>query len=36
MAKKKEESKVDYSTLSDKDKQKLIEKAWAVLDDGNS
>lgn len=36
MAKKKEENKVDYSTLSDKDKQKLIEKAWAVLDDGNS
>ena len=35
MAKKKEEVKVDFNTLSDKDKQKLIEKAWGVLDEGN-
>lgn len=35
MAKKKEETKVDFNTLSDKDKQKLIDKAWGVLDDSN-
>lgn len=35
MAKKKEEVKVDFNTLSDKDKQKLIDKAWGVLDEGN-
>lgn len=37
MAKKKEEkeTKVDFNTLSDKDKQKLIDKAWGVLDDTN-
>ena len=35
MAKKKEETKVDFSTLSDKEKQKIIDKAWAVLDDTN-
>ena len=34
-AKKKEETKIDFSTLSDKEKQKIIEKAWAVLDDSN-
>jgi hypothetical protein len=36
MAKKKEETKVDFNTLSDKDKQKLIDKAWGVLDEGNA
>lgn len=35
MAKKKEETKIDFSTLSDKEKQKIIDKAWAVLDDTN-
>ena len=35
MAKKKEETKVDFNTLSDKEKQKLIDKAWGVLDEGN-
>ena len=35
MAKKKEEVKVDFNSLSEKDKQKLIDKAWGVLDDGN-
>ena len=35
MAKKKEEVKVDFNALSDKDKQKLIDKAWGVLDEGN-
>ena len=35
MAKKKEENKVDFNTLSDKDKQKLIDKAWGVLDETN-
>lgn len=35
MAKKKEETKIDFSTLSDKEKQKIIDKAWAVLDDSN-
>lgn len=35
MAKKKEETKIDFNTLSDKDKQKLIDKAWGVLDDSN-
>lgn len=35
MAKKKEETKIDFTTLSDKEKQKIIEKAWAVLDDTN-
>ena len=35
MAKKKDEA-VDYSTLSDKEKQRLIEKAWAVIDDTNA
>lgn len=35
MAKKKEETKIDFTTLSDKEKQKIIDKAWAVLDDTN-
>mgnify|MGYP003290518551 CR=1 FL=1 len=37
MAKKKEkeDTKIDFSTLSDKEKQKIIDKAWAVLDDTN-
>ena len=35
MAKKKDEA-VDYSTLSDKEKQRLIEKAWAVIDETNA
>lgn len=35
MAKKKEETKIDFTTLSDKEKQKIIDKAWAVLDDSN-
>jgi len=35
MAKKKEETKIDFNTLSDKEKQKIIDKAWAVLDDSN-
>ena len=35
MAKKKEEA-VEYSTLSDKEKQRLIEKAWAVIDETNA
>ena len=35
MAKKKEETKIDFSTLSDKEKQKIIDKAWSVLDDTN-
>jgi recombination protein RecA len=35
MAKKKDET-VDYSTLSDKEKQRLIEKAWAVIDETNA
>ena len=35
MAKKKEEV-VDYSTLSDKEKQRLIEKAWGILDESNA
>lgn len=35
MAKKKEETKIDFSTLSAKEKQKIIDKAWAVLDDTN-
>ena len=36
MAKKKEEVKIDFGALSDKDKQKLIDKAWDVLDEGNA
>ena len=36
MAKKKEENKVDFNTLSEKDKQKLIDKAWGVLDETNA
>lgn len=35
MAKKKEETKIDFTTLSDKEKQKIIDKAWAVLDETN-
>ena len=35
MAKKKEETKVDFNTLSDKEKQKIIDKAWGVLDECN-
>ena len=35
MAKKKDEA-VDYSTLSDKEKQRLIEKACAVIDETNA
>ena len=35
MAKKKEEV-VDYSTLSDKEKQRLIDKAWGILDETNA
>ncbi|MBO5826942.1 MAG: hypothetical protein J6R59_00490 [Paludibacteraceae bacterium] len=35
MAKKKEEVKVDFNTLSDKEKQKIIDKAWGVLDECN-
>ena len=35
MAKKKEENKVDFNTLSDKEKQKIIDKAWGVLDECN-
>ena len=35
MAKKKEEAKVDFNTLSDKEKQKIIDKAWGVLDECN-
>lgn len=36
MAKKKEETKVDFNTLSDKEKQKIIDKAWGVLDESNA
>lgn len=36
MAKKKEENKVDFNTLSDKEKQKIIDKAWGVLDETNA
>ena len=36
MAKKKEENKVDFSTLSEKEKQKIIDKAWGVLDESNA
>lgn len=36
MAKKKEETKVDFNTLSDKEKQKIIDKAWGVLDETNA
>lgn len=36
MAKKKEETKVDFNALSDKEKQKIIDKAWGVLDESNA
>lgn len=36
MAKKKDLEEVEVKTLSDKEKQKLIEKAWSILDAGNS
>ena len=36
MAKKKEENKIDFNTLSDKEKQKIIDKAWGVLDESNA
>ena len=36
MAKKKEENKIDFNALSDKEKQKIIDKAWGVLDESNA
>ena len=36
MAKKKETEEVNVKLLSEKEKQKLIEKAWSILDSGNS
>lgn len=35
MAKKKEETTVDFNSLSDKERQKIIDKAWGVLDECN-
>ena len=36
MAKKKDTEEIEVKTLTDKEKQKLIEKAWSILDAGNS
>ena len=36
MAKKKEEATVDFNTLSEKEKQRIIDKAWGVLDESNA
>lgn len=36
MAKKKDTEELEVKTLTDKEKQKLIEKAWSILDAGNS
>lgn len=35
MAKKKDTEELEVKTLTDKEKQKLIEKAWSILDEGN-